>query len=345
MKMSELSKRSSCIQKSGKSVDEAVAEALKELNVTKDMVDIEIVEEASKGFLGLGSHEAVVNVALKSEENETASVKTAETASAVEPAAATEEKTDEEKRPKKSNGLTAEENAKQFLSGVFKAMELEVAIETQMQEDNVMLISLSGENMGIIIGKRGDTLDSLQYLTSLVVNQYSQDYIKITIDTENYRAKRAEALLALSNRLADKVTKSGKKFTLEPMNPYERRIIHANLQSSETVTTFSIGTEPYRKVVIAPKNARPYTPSKGGYNKRGDYGKRRDHDRDNFRSHERRDYHEHRDYHAAGADQAATAQKTGDSYTTTYKADFKPQQHKAEYKTFEEYLEAQNKKD
>lgn len=117
--------------------------------------------------------------------------------------------------------------------------------------------------MGIVIGKRGDTLDSLQYLTSLVVNQRSDDYIKVSIDTENYREKRAEALLALSTRLADKVTKTGKKFTLEPMNPYERRIIHSNLQDSETVTTYSVGSEPYRKVVIAPKNAKPY--GKGGY--------------------------------------------------------------------------------
>ena len=107
----------------------------------------------------------------------------------------------------------------------------------------------------------------MQFLTSLVVNQRSDDYIKVSIDTENYREKRAEALLALSTRLADKVTKTGKKFTLEPMNPYERRIIHSNLQDSETVTTYSVGSEPYRKVVIAPKNAKPY--GKGGYKKDG----------------------------------------------------------------------------
>ena len=206
------------------------------------------------------------------------------------------------------------DDAKKFLSDIFNAMDLDVAIDAKMEEQSVS-IDLSGENMGIVIGKRGDTLDSLQYLTSLVVNQRSDDYIKVSIDTENYREKRAEALLALSTRLADKVTKTGKKFTLEPMNPYERRIIHSNLQDSETVTTYSVGSEPYRKVVIAPKNAKPY--GKGGYKKDG---------------YKKRGPKPHRN----NSDKPV-AEKTG-SYTTTYKADFKPQQHKAEYKNFEDYL-------
>ena len=193
-------------------------------------------------------------------------------------------------------------------------MDLDVAIDAKMEEQSVS-IDLSGENMGIVIGKRGDTLDSLQYLTSLVVNQRSDDYIKVSIDTENYREKRAEALLALSTRLADKVTKTGKKFTLEPMNPYERRIIHSNLQDSETVTTYSVGSEPYRKVVIAPKNAKPY--GKGGYKKDG---------------YKKRGPKPHRN----NSDKPV-AEMTG-RYTTTYKADFKTQQHKAEYKNFEDYL-------
>ena len=116
--------------------------------------------------------------------------------------------------------------------------------------------------MGIVIGKRGDTLDSLQYLTSLVVNRASEGYIKISIDTENYREKRSEALEALAQRLAAKVARTGKKFTLEPMNPYERRIIHSSLQDNEDVTTYSIGQEPYRKVVIAPKNPTAVRPMK-----------------------------------------------------------------------------------
>ena len=189
-----------------------------------------------------------------------------------------------------------------------------IAIDAKMEEQSVS-IDLSGENMGIVIGKRGDTLNSLQYRSSLVVNQRSDDYIKVSIDTENYREKRAEALLALSTRLADKVTKTGKKFTLEPMNPYERRIIHSNLQDSETVTTYSVGSEPYRKVVIAPKNAKPY--GKGGYKK------------DGYKKRGPKPHRNHSD--------KPVAEKTG-SYTTTYKADFKPQQHKAEYKNFEDYL-------
>jgi spoIIIJ-associated protein len=124
-------------------------------------------------------------------------------------------------------------------------------------------------------------------------------------------------LLALSKRLADKVTRTGKKFTLEPMNPYERRVIHSNLQDSETVTTYSIGSEPYRKVVIAPKNSKPYYKKNNGYKKRNDKPRRNNN--------------------------TPTAEKHG-SYTTTYKADYKPQQHKAEYKNFEDYLAAQNAK-
>jgi spoIIIJ-associated protein len=192
-----------------------------------------------------------------------------------------------------------------------------------MESDDTLLINLDGENMGIVIGKRGDTLDSIQYLTSLVINQQTEGYIKVTIDTENYREKRSEALLALSSRLAEKVTKTGKKFTLEPMNPYERRIIHSNLQDSETVTTFSIGTEPYRKVVIAPKNAKPYA-KKGGFKK----GKRP------YKPSSRRRESFNSDTHSE-----PMAEKKG-SYTTTYKADFKPQQHKAEFKSFDDYLEA-----
>ncbi len=210
--MSRSQKRKTRI--SAKSVDEAVSSALLELGAEKDDVDIEIIDEGAKGFLGLGAKDAVVEVSVNDV-----------------PAFA----------------------AKQFLSRLLHAMDLEVDINIK-REDNLMTIDLNGENMGIVIGKRGDTLDSLQYLVSLVVNQETDEYIKVTIDTENYRAKRAEALTALSQRLAEKVARTGKKFTLEPMNPYERRIIHANLQDNDQVTTFSIGEDPYRRVVIAPKN-------------------------------------------------------------------------------------------
>lgn len=205
-------------EKSAKSVDEAKALALTELGATENDVDFEVLEEGSKGFLGLGAKEAKVSATLKN---------------------------------------VSEFASKKFLSDVFGAMQVNVDIEAS-EENNDLNIQLSGDNMGIVIGKRGDTLDALQYLTSLIVNHESEDYVKVTIDTENYREKRTESLLALSARLAEKVARTGKKFTLEPMNPYERRVIHANLQDSESVTTYSVGDEPYRKVVIAPKNAKPY---------------------------------------------------------------------------------------
>lgn len=215
------------VEKTAKNVNEATELALEALGVAEDEATVEVLDEGTKGFLGIGSKEAKVRATLKN---------------------------------------AAVYAARQFLDSIFKAMSLEVAIDITLDKD-LMKIELSGAHMGIVIGKRGDTLDSLQYLTSLIVNHESDGYIKVTIDTENYRQKREEALVALSERLADKVARSGKKYTLEPMNPYERRIIHANLQSSEKVTTFSVGEEPYRKVVIAPKNARPY------YNKRSSYQK------------------------------------------------------------------------
>ena len=202
-------------------------------------------------------------------------------------------------------------------------MGLEVSVSAVM-EDDVIKINLEGDNMGIVIGKRGDTLDSLQYLTSLVVNRNSDDYIKVSIDTENYREKRSEALVVLSDRLAAKVARTGKKFALEPMNPYERRIIHSNLQDNEDVTTFSVGQEPYRKVVIAPKNPKPYN-NRRGYNR--NYGSK-----SNTRG----------GYSSQSAENNGRETAT-ESSAATYKADFKPQQHKAEYKNFEEYLAAHSK--
>lgn len=304
--MSQFLRKSKSTEKSAKNKEAAIEAALKELGAAREDVDIEVLDEGSKGFLGIGARDARVRVTLKKAQSE-------EVAPAQTSAPAREAK--KEERPKKESLGGPEEDAKKFLGDIFSAMNLDVSIDAKMDEQSIS-IDLAGENMGIVIGKRGDTLDSLQYLTSLVVNQRSEDYIKVSIDTENYREKRTEALLALSNRLAEKVTKTGKKFTLEPMNPYERRIIHSNLQDSETVTTYSVGAEPYRKVVIAPKNSKPY--KKDGYKKRNSRPRRQD---------------------------KPVAEKTGTSYTTTYKADFKPQQHKAEYKNFEDYLAAHSSED
>lgn len=209
------------IEKKGKTVEEALALALEELGVGEEDVTYTVLEEPSKGFLGIGTKDALVKVEVKD---------------------------------------SVAGCAKKFLSDIFSAMDLEVGIDV-VHEDDSINIDLSGDNMGIIIGKRGDTLDSLQYLTSLVANKNRDKYAytRVTLDTEGYREKRVESLKALSERLAAKVGRSGKRYTLEPMNPYERRIIHANLQDNEYVTTFSIGEEPYRKVVIAPKNERKKT--------------------------------------------------------------------------------------
>lgn len=204
-------------EKEAKSVDEAKALALSELGVSEDEAEIEVLDEGTKGFLGIGSKGAKVVATAK-------------------------------------DGDAAV--AKHFLSDIFGAMGLDVSITAKSSSESLD-VEMEGSRMGLVIGKHGDTLDALQYLTSLVVNRDSDERIRVILDTENYREKRHAALLALSSRLADKVSRTGKKHTLEPMNPYERRIIHSSLQNNEDVTTYSIGEEPYRKVVIAPKNYAP----------------------------------------------------------------------------------------
>ena len=305
--MSKFPKRKISTEKRAKSIEEAMELALGELNVTRENAQIEIIQEPQKGFLGIGGKDAVVKV-------------TAEVESAVK-TDAPKKSAPKAKRQKISGGVyvseSPAENAKNFVTDVLNAMGIEVTVTADF-DGEVVNVNLDGNNMGVVIGKRGDTLDSIQYLTSLVVNQRSEDYIKVSIDTENYREKREEALIALAKRLAGKVGRTGKKFALEPMNPYERRIIHSSLQDNEDVTTFSVGQEPYRKVVIAPKNPRP---SQKRYNKRNDEG---------------------RGGYSNGY--AKTEEKPKSSADTpTYKADFKPQQHKAEYKNFEEYLAAHSK--
>ena len=206
-------------EKEAKSVDEAKALALNELGIDENEAEIEVLEEGTKGFLGIGSKVARVKATAKD-----------------------------------ANAAVA----KHFLNDIFDAMGLDVAVNAKTGDESLDVF-MEGSRMGLVIGKHGDTLDALQYLTSLVVNRESDERVRVILDTENYREKRQAALLQLSSRLADKVSRTGKKHTLEPMNPYERRIIHSSLQANEDVTTFSIGEEPYRKVVIAPKNYTPRT--------------------------------------------------------------------------------------
>ena len=313
--MSKFPKKNISIVKKGKSIEEATELALAELNITKDDAVIEVLQESAKGFLGIGAKDAEVKVTVKTEAE-------------VKEAPVKKEKVSQPTvKATRTGGVYSSEspaeNAKNFITDILTAMGLDVTVTAELNDD-IVNVNLEGENMGVVIGKRGDTLDSIQYLTSLVVNQKSENYIKVSIDTENYREKREEALCALSQRLASKVARTGKKFALEPMNPYERRIIHSNLQANEDVTTFSIGQEPYRKVVIAPKNPKPYS-KRGGYNK------------------SRRDdvYSSNDNYNTTAA--ADGEEATTSSSSVTYKADFKPQQHKAEYKNFEEYLAAHSK--
>ncbi|HBF66748.1 MAG TPA: protein jag [Clostridium sp.] len=202
------------IRKSGKSIEEAVAAALTELGASKEEVSITVIDEGSKGFLGVfGGKEAIVLV---------------------------------------RKNFNPERAAENFLREVFLSMGLIVKIETQMK-DKHLLINLTGGDMGILIGKRGQTLDALQYLVNLVVNKISSAYISVMLDTENYRQRRKETLETLAFNLAKKVKHTKKNVVLEPMNPYERRIIHSALQNDRYVTTFSEGEEPYRNVVITLK--------------------------------------------------------------------------------------------
>ncbi|MBR3736599.1 MAG: KH domain-containing protein, partial [Lachnospiraceae bacterium] len=146
--------------------------------------------------------------------------------------------------------------AEEFLKDVFASMKIEAAVTLKFGEDNTLNIDLAGEDMGILIGKRGQTLDSLQYLTSLVVNKGTEEYVRVKVDTENYRSRRRDTLEKLARNIAFKVKRSRRPVALEPMNPYERRIIHSALQNDRYVTTHSEGEEPYRKVVVTLKNYR-----------------------------------------------------------------------------------------
>ena len=244
------------IEVTGKTVDDAITEACQKLEVTSDRLDYEVVEKGSSGFLGFGNKPALIKARVKSEENE-APAKEEKTE---KPASKEEEKTQAPKADKKSEEKPASEKSsapksgvvgdpKEFLEKVFAAMDLKVDIKVEQTEEE-MCVELSGDEMGILIGKRGQTLDSLQYLTSLYVNKNTNDYIRVKLDTENYRERRKDTLENLAKNLAYKVKRTKRPVVLEPMNPYERRIIHSTLQNDKYVSTHSEGDEPFRKVVI-----------------------------------------------------------------------------------------------
>lgn len=200
---------------SAKTVNDAITEACKTLGVPSDKLDWNVIEEGSSGFLGIGSKLAKIRAKVK-EEN-----------------------------------LTVDQTAKSFLEDIFRSMNYVVKIEAVYDEDEKTLdIDLKGDEMGILIGKRGQTLDSLQYLVSLVVNKGTEDYIRVKVDTENYRKRRKETLENLAKNISYKVKRTKRSVSLEPMNPYERRIIHSALQNDKYVTTHSEGEEPFRRVVV-----------------------------------------------------------------------------------------------
>lgn len=201
------------IQISAKTVDDAITEALIQLGVTSEQLEYEVIEKGSTGFLGINSKKAIIKARKKE---------------------------------------TLEDKVRSFLDEMFRAMNMEVVVElTYDEESKNMDIELKGTDMGILIGKRGQTLDAIQYLVSIVANKDTEEYIHVKMDTENYRKRRRETVENLARNLAYKVKRTKKPVTLEPMNAYERRIIHSALQNDKYVSTYSEGEEPYRHVVIA----------------------------------------------------------------------------------------------
>ena len=205
---------------SAKTKEDAITEACQYFTVSSDKLMIEVVDEGSNGFLGIGAKPAIFKATLKG---------------------------------------TVEDKAKDFLKDVLEAMDLEVVIDVKYDEaEKNMEIDLKGDDMGVLIGKRGQTLDSLQYLVSLVVNKESEEYIRVKVDTEDYRNRRKATLEGLAKNISYKVKRTKRAVSLEPMNPYERRIIHSALQNDKYVTTHSEGDEPFRHVVVTLKKSERY---------------------------------------------------------------------------------------
>ena len=232
---------------SAKTVSDAITEACQKFTVTSEKLDYVVVSEGSSGFLGLGVKPAIIKARVKEEEKEVVA------ASETVAAPVKEEKVSAATTVAASD-LSVEEQAKKFLQDVFKAMNMTVVIDAKYSEaEHALDVELSGDEMGVLIGKRGQTLDSLQYLISLVVNKGTGEYIRVKVDTENYRQRRKETLENLAKNISYKVKRTKRPVSLEPMNPYERRIIHSALQNDRYVTTHSEGEEPFRRVVVTLK--------------------------------------------------------------------------------------------
>ena len=265
---------------SAKTLDDAITEALIQLGVTSDRLEYDVIEKGSSGFLGIGAKQAVIRARRKIEKveepEETVVIEPVkekkrevkrETKKEIKKDTKKEIKREINKEVKKEIKKESKPEVKkelelakvedhtikacdEFLHNVLKTMGMEVEITSEIDEEGALSINMEGENMGILIGKRGQTLDSLQYLTNRVANKSQEGYVRVKLDTEDYRRRRKETLENLAKNIAHKVKRTRKTISLEPMNPYERRIIHSALQSDKNVTTHSEGEEPYRRVVV-----------------------------------------------------------------------------------------------
>lgn len=262
---------------SAKTLDDAITEALVQLGVTSDRLDYIVVEKGSEGFLGIGRKQAVIKARRKREEKPVEeTVEESKVETPVKEEVKPEKKT--EKKPAKEHSHTKKnvreekpevksepkkevepakvepqtiETCEKFIYDVMNAMGMDdVKVTSVVDEEGALSINMEGSNMGILIGKRGQTLDSLQYLTNRVANKMQDGYVRVKLDTEDYRRRRKETLENLAKNIASKVKRTRKTVSLEPMNPYERRIIHSALQSDPAVSTHSEGEEPYRRVVV-----------------------------------------------------------------------------------------------
>lgn len=265
---------------SAKTLDDAITDALVELGVTSDQLDYIVIEKGSAGFLGIGMKQAVIKARRKQEEPVEAAEPEAAAEEPVKEEPAKEEKRDNRKKKNKKSSHHKDhreqeehreaapakekkevelapveevtmETCRKFVQDVLEAMHMEdVQVTASVDEEGALAINMDGKDMGILIGKRGQTLDSLQYLTNRVANKMQSGYVRVKLDTEDYRRRRKETLENLAKNIASKVKRTRRTVALEPMNPYERRIIHSALQADPAVTTHSEGEEPYRRVVV-----------------------------------------------------------------------------------------------
>ncbi len=279
------------IRVSAKTIEDAITEASIQLEITSDKLEYEVIEKGSAGFLGIGMKQAVIEARRKPEVEEENKI-IEEVKKEIKQVAKEEVKAEEEiirevkaefrqeKKAKETKKEFAKDTKREepvkeipakreaelaevtdetkqavesFLKDTMKAMNMEVEITSELDRDGSLSINMEGPNMGILIGKRGQTLDSLQYLANRVANKHQSGYVRVKLDTENYRARREETLRHLAKNIAHKVKRNRRPVVLEPMNPYERRIIHSALQNDPYVTTHSEGEEPYRKVVVTLK--------------------------------------------------------------------------------------------